>query len=51
MHVLGIDAGGTRTVCFLADEREAVLATTAFFMTVWHRRSRSAESSCGIRPD
>ena len=24
---------------------------TAFFMTVWHRRSRSAESSCGIRPD
>ena len=26
-------------------------ALTALFMTVWHRRSRSAESSCGIRRD
>ena len=26
MHVLGIDAGGTKTVCFLADERGRVLA-------------------------
>ena len=27
MHVLGIDAGGTKTVCYLADEAGAVLAT------------------------
>lgn len=26
MHVLGIDAGGTKTVCFLADERGQVVA-------------------------
>ena len=26
MHVLGIDAGGTKTVCLLADERGAVVA-------------------------
>ena len=26
MHVLGIDAGGTKTVCLLADERGEVLA-------------------------
>src|SRR5687767_8818745 len=26
MHVLGIDAGGTKTVCFLADERGHILA-------------------------
>jgi N-acetylglucosamine kinase-like BadF-type ATPase len=26
MHVLGIDAGGTKTVCLLADERGAILA-------------------------
>ena len=26
MHVLGIDAGGTKTVCLLADERGRVLA-------------------------
>ena len=26
MHVLGIDAGGTKTVCFLADDRGDVLA-------------------------
>jgi N-acetylglucosamine kinase-like BadF-type ATPase len=26
MHVLGIDAGGTKTVCLLADERGAVMA-------------------------
>jgi N-acetylglucosamine kinase-like BadF-type ATPase len=26
MHVLGIDAGGTKTVCFLADERGRILA-------------------------
>ena len=26
MHVLGIDAGGTRTVCLLADERGAILS-------------------------
>jgi N-acetylglucosamine kinase-like BadF-type ATPase len=26
MHVLGIDAGGTKTVCLLADERGAVIA-------------------------
>src|SRR6187200_1436024 len=26
MHVLGIDAGGTKTVCFLADERGHVVA-------------------------
>lgn len=26
MHVLGIDAGGTKTVCQLADEREQILA-------------------------
>ena len=26
MHVLGIDAGGTKTVCLLADERGHVLA-------------------------
>lgn len=26
MHVLGIDAGGTKTVCFLADERGIILS-------------------------
>src|SRR5476651_1608976 len=26
MHVLGIDAGGTKTVCLLADETGAILA-------------------------
>ena len=26
MHVLGIDAGGTKTVCFLADERATILS-------------------------
>ena len=26
MHVLGIDAGGTKTVCLLADERGSVVA-------------------------
>ena len=26
MHVLGIDAGGTKTVCLLADERGAIVA-------------------------
>jgi N-acetylglucosamine kinase-like BadF-type ATPase len=26
MHVLGIDAGGTKTVCFLADERGMILS-------------------------
>src|SRR5687768_15853506 len=26
MHVLGIDAGGTKTVCLLADESGAILA-------------------------
>ena len=26
MHVLGIDAGGTKTVCLLADERGTILA-------------------------
>ena len=26
MHVLGIDAGGTKTVCMLADERGAIIA-------------------------
>jgi len=29
MHVLGIDAGGTKTVCLLADERGEVLADAA----------------------
>lgn len=28
MHVLGIDAGGTKTVCLLADERGEILAET-----------------------
>ena len=28
MHVLGIDAGGTKTVCQLADEHGAVIAET-----------------------
>jgi N-acetylglucosamine kinase len=28
MHVLGIDAGGTKTVCLLADERGTVLAAS-----------------------
>jgi N-acetylglucosamine kinase-like BadF-type ATPase len=27
VHVLGIDAGGTKTVCVLADEQGRVLAT------------------------
>ncbi len=26
MHVIGIDAGGTKTVCLLADERGAIVA-------------------------
>src|SRR5262245_66201798 len=26
MHVLGIDAGGTKTVCLLADERGAIVS-------------------------
>src|SRR5262249_16311899 len=26
MHVLGIDAGGTKTVCLLADERGSIVA-------------------------
>ena len=26
MHVLGIDAGGTKTVCMLADERGDIIA-------------------------
>ena len=26
MHVLGIDAGGTKTVCLLADEQGTILA-------------------------
>src|SRR5260370_42210750 len=26
MHVLGIDAGGTKTVCLLADDRGAIVA-------------------------
>ena len=26
MHVLGIDAGGTKTVCLLADDRGTVLS-------------------------
>jgi len=26
MHVLGIDAGGTKTVCLLADQRGAIVA-------------------------
>ena len=28
MHVLGLDAGGTKTVCLLADEDGHVLAPT-----------------------
>ena len=28
MHVLGIDAGGTKTVCLLANDRGEVLAQT-----------------------
>ena len=43
----GVDAAGDCGACEL-DER-ATKPSTALFMTVWHCRSRNAESSCGIR--
>ena len=49
-----MQASLARLVVQLAFESLVLMAVanpTALFMTVWHRRSRNAESSCGIRPD
>lgn len=63
MHVLGIDAGGTKTVCLLADERGRILAEThgggANLQTaseletekVLHHVMDQALAPHGIRPD